>query len=57
MNDDESKPIVSNTQVETTLGTIRLLSLMIMVTVMVTGCGYSKECNSSPLQEYNKYKE
>ena len=59
MNDEEIKPIQSNTQVETdTLGTVRLLCLtLIMMGVLASSCGYSKECNSSPLQEYNKHKE
>jgi len=35
----------------------RLLLLILLVTLLVGGCGYSKECNSSPLQEYNKDKE
>ena len=60
MNDEEIKPIQSsNTQVETaTLGTVRLLCLtLIMIGVLASSCGYSKECNTSPLQEYNKDRE
>tara|TARA_R110000824_G_scaffold33981_6_gene108517 strand:+ start:1295 stop:1468 length:174 start_codon:yes stop_codon:yes gene_type:complete len=55
---DEIKPIVSNTEVETAiLGTVRLLCLIIVIGGLISGCGYSKECNGSPLQEYNKYQE
>jgi hypothetical protein len=31
--------------------------IMAMIIAMATGCGYSKQCTTSPLQEYNHYKE
>ena len=34
-----------------------IVILLLITGVTISGCGYGRECNGSPLQEYNKYKE
>jgi len=35
----------------------RILLVMGLIVLLISGCGYSKECSTSPLQEYNDYKK
>ena len=34
-----------------------MIMLLLSLSILIGSCGYSKECNGSPLQEYNKHKE
>ena len=34
---------------------IVIVTLLLITGVTIIGCGYSKECNKSPLEEYNRY--
>ena len=33
----------------------RILAVMVLIVLLSSGCGYSKECSTSPLQEYNDH--
>ena len=35
---------------------MRILLILLLVGMLVGSCGYARECNSSPLQEYNNNK-
>ncbi len=35
----------------------RILLVMVLIVLLISGCGYSKECSKSPLKEYNDYKK